>query len=64
MKNNDESVKCPKCKSNSIARFFYGLPDFTEELKKRIDNKEIVLGGCEISWDNPIYFCNDCENEF
>jgi primosomal protein N' len=64
MKNEDESIICPKCKSNSIAEIFYGLPNFTEELNKKIEDKKIVLGGCEISWDNPIYHCNDCKNEF
>ena len=64
MNKEEELVKCPKCKSISIARFYYGLPELTEDLKKKIENKEIVLGGCELSWDNPIYRCNVCSKEF
>ncbi|NJM53101.1 MAG: class I SAM-dependent methyltransferase [Blastocatellia bacterium] len=55
---------CPKCNSENLAKFHYGLPEFTDELKKQIAEGKIVLGGCEISFDNPLYFCNGCRNEF
>lgn len=55
---------CPKCNSENLARFSYGLPNFTDELKKQIADGKIVLGGCELSIDNPIYRCNDCRKEF
>ena len=38
--------RCPNCGSSNIAKIIWGLPDFTEELQKRIDAGEIVLGGC------------------
>ena len=57
-------IKCPKCKSDDIARFQYGLPEFTDELRRLIAEKKIVLGGCELAFDNPIYFCNNCRKEF
>jgi transcription elongation factor Elf1 len=57
-------TNCPKCNSTNLAKYLYGLPDFTDELKKQIADKEIVLGGCELSFDNPIYRCNDCKEEF
>lgn len=57
-------IKCPKCKSTNLAEFRYGLPDFTDELKRLIAEGKIVLGGCEIFFDNPIYRCNKCHKEF
>ncbi|MBX7170925.1 MAG: hypothetical protein K1X72_08210 [Pyrinomonadaceae bacterium] len=60
----EKTVKCPKCNSTRIAQFRYGLPEFTPELKKQIDEGKIVLGGCEIWADNPTHFCNDCRKEF
>ncbi len=36
--------RCPNCGSGNIAKIIWGLPDFTEELQKRIDAGEIVSG--------------------
>ena len=60
----EQEVKCPKCKSTEIAEIRYGLPNFTDELKRLIDEGKVRLGGCEIWEDNPTHFCNDCRNEF
>lgn len=57
-------TNCVKCNSINLARFRYGLPDFTEALKKQIAEGKIVFGGCEVSFDSPIYRCNDCKHEF
>ncbi|MCU0239495.1 MAG: hypothetical protein MUC29_08640 [Pyrinomonadaceae bacterium] len=59
-----EKVKCPKCKSENIAKIIYGLFDLDEKLQKKIENGEVVLGGCEMFFDNPIYRCNHCYKEF
>jgi hypothetical protein len=55
---------CLKCNSDNLAKYHYGLPNFTDELKKQIDDGKIILGGCELSIDNPSYCCNDCKYEF
>lgn len=55
---------CPKCNSDNLAKFRYGLPEFTDDLKKQIDEGKIILGGCEIMLDNPLFHCNDCRHEF
>lgn len=57
-------TNCLKCNSENLAKISYGLPNFTEELKQKIADRKIVLGGCEISFDSPIFHCNDCRHEF
>ena len=51
---------CPKCGSNKVARILYGLPDFSEELERKLGAGEIVLGGCTVFGDDPTWHCNDC----
>ncbi len=55
---------CPRCGSTSIAEIFYGLPVLDEELNGALDRKEIVLGGCCVSGDDPRWHCNACEEDF
>jgi hypothetical protein len=52
--------KCPKCGSEKIARILYGLPSFSESLRIRINNNEVVLGGCCITGNDPSWKCIDC----
>ena len=56
--------KCPKCGSKNIAKYMYGLPLFSDELLKDIDNGKIKLGGCIVMEDAPKYHCNDCKEDF
>lgn len=59
-----DDLKCPECGSNNIAEIPWGLPAFTEELQKKLDEKKVVLGGCCISDDDPKYECNECKHRF
>jgi primosomal protein N' len=52
-KSINKPEKCPDCGSEKIARILYGLPSFSESLRKRIENNEIVLGGCCITGNDP-----------
>ena len=52
--------RCPACESEKIARILYGMPAFSEELHNKLNNKEIVLGGCCITGDDPTWKCVDC----
>lgn len=54
--------KCPSCGSGRIARIFYGLPDFSPELRADLDAGRIALGGCCISDDDPKWQCLECES--
>lgn len=53
-------MKCPKCGSKKLAPIIYGMPAFDEEMKQKLDNKEVVLGGCCISGAEPQYHCFGC----
>lgn len=58
--------KCPECGSENIAEIYYGYPIDSPKLHKMIENKEIVLGGCQVYSDveNDRWHCNDCGCEF
>lgn len=50
---------CPQCGSTRIARILYGLPDHTA-LQDDLEHKRIVLGGCLVYDDNPVWRCTEC----
>ena len=57
----DENAKqCPSCGGTSIARIMYGLPAFTPDQVRDIDEGRLVTGGCCVSDDMPTRQCNDC----
>ena len=64
--HNKESLgpKCPYCGSRHTARIQYGMPLMDEQMKRLLDEKIIVLGGCLMSDRNPDYHCNDCGRAF
>ena len=50
--------KCLVC-NQPMAKWLYGMPDY-HKLKNKIYNKEVVLGGCVISFNDPIWACTSC----
>jgi len=52
--------ECPRCGSDRIARVLYGLPDFSEELKRDLDAGRVVLGGCCVTGRDPAWQCAKC----
>lgn len=59
---NKKTKKCLKCGSENIARILYGLPSFSESLRKRIENNEIAPGGCCITKNDPTWKWVDCDS--
>ncbi len=55
-----KKIKCPYCNSTNVAKILYGLPVFSKNLAKELENGKTFLGGCVISEDSPRYRCNDC----
>lgn len=57
---------CPACGSTKVARMLMGLPGFSEDLERRIENGEVYLGGCVISMGDdghptdPERWCTAC----
>lgn len=45
---------CPYCGSSNLKKYLYG------EVAHDYDKEKYVLGGCEITGDDPIYKCSDC----
>ncbi len=60
----DKKIICPFCNSDNVAEYLYGLPVFSEELNKEIKEGKIILGGCEIDDQFPLYKCNNCGKEW
>lgn len=56
-------MKCPKC-NEKLVDIIYGMP--THETFKRVEKKELFLGGCEvfIGLEQPKYHCYNCNKNF
>lgn len=52
-------IRCPNCKSENVLPIMYGYP--TYEAFQRAERGEILLGGCEVTFDQPDYGCVDCK---
>ncbi len=55
---------CPKCGSERVARILYGLPIFNDELKRKLETGEVVLGGCMVTGDDPSWHCAECGHQW
>jgi len=53
-------MKCPNCTKSSIAEIIWGYPADMDLIKKELEKKEIVLGGCIVSGHDAKWECNDC----
>ena len=36
---------CPHCGSDNVSYIMYGLPAYSEELQKQLEEKEVILCG-------------------
>lgn len=52
--------KCPFCGFGKVASILYGMPVFSEDLEKDIEEGRIVLGGCCIIGNSPDFECKGC----
>jgi hypothetical protein len=57
-------LKCPNCGKSSIAEIFWGYPGDVDLMKESIEKKEIVLGGCCVTDNDPKWECNDCNHRW
>lgn len=55
---------CPVCRSKRIAQYMYGMPAYSEKLKKELDEGKTILGGCCISDQDPSFACLECKTDF
>ena len=54
-----EAVVCPYCKSDKVARIFYGMPRLTDELSRELEEGKVVLGDCAPKPENRT--CLNCQ---
>lgn len=54
--------RCPDCSSASARPIIYGEPE--EELGRRAERGEVVLGGCVIWGNDPAWSCRECGCRF
>jgi hypothetical protein len=51
--------KCPKCGSSKAVKIIYGEPSYEDSLEAEAG--KIILGGCEITGNDPCWGCTDCK---
>ena len=51
--------KCPRCKSAKVVTIVYGLPGM--EAFEEAQAGKVVLGGCDVTDDDPSWQCLDCD---
>jgi hypothetical protein len=56
--------RCPNCGSASVAKFMYGIPRFTPELNEDLDANRVILGGCSVWPDDPLWACLECKSNW
>ncbi len=56
--------KCPNCGSAKVASILYGLPMFNEELERDLESGEVILGGCCVTDDDPLWQCMECDHRW
>ena len=53
--------KCPACGSTKVASILYGFPAYDEKMQKDLKDGKIVLGGCCVNHDDPVWQCAECD---
>lgn len=56
--------RCPACGSAEVASILYGLPMYDEELRADLDAGRVVLGGCCVGGDDPVWLCRACKHQW
>ena len=52
--------RCPACGSDKVGRLLMGLPDWNDDLRRKVEEGEIFLGGCIVMGDEPTWRCGAC----
>jgi hypothetical protein len=53
-------LKCPNCDKSWIAEILWGYPPKMDSMDEALEKKEIVLGGCIVTDNDPKWKCNNC----
>jgi rubrerythrin len=55
---------CPKCGSERLARFLYGVPHLSKELREKLKKGEIIIGSCVLRANEPKWQCRKCGHKW
>lgn len=53
---------CLKCSSSKVIPIAYGY--LSSEMIEELERGEIILGGCVITDEIPLWHCGECEHEW
>jgi len=53
--------KCPECGSKKVATILWGLPLMNQKVERDLKEGKIVLGGCIITENDPVWQCIECD---
>lgn len=53
--------KCPNC-GKKMVKIIYGMP--SSDIFEKAEDKEVYLGGCERSDNDPKYHCYKCNRNY
>ena len=56
--------KCPRCGSTQTAPILYGMPAFDDEMEAKLKAKQLYIGGCCVSGNDPQHHCFGCNLNF
>jgi len=65
----DEDVEnppdeCSSCGEKAFGSYLYGLAYPDEELFAQIEREEVRVRGCLIEFDDPQWFCRNCDTDY
>jgi|APSaa5957512535_1039671.scaffolds.fasta_scaffold23260_3 hypothetical protein len=60
----EQKLSCPKCKKTWIAEILWGYPADMDVIEEELEKKEMVLGGCLITDNDPQWECNSCHHKW
>ena len=56
-------TRCPSCGGTEFASILYGYPNFAV-VSDRLRSGELVLGGCLVTGNDPLWRCRTCKKSF
>jgi len=57
-------IDCPKCKNQKTSLILWGFTSVTDDIQKKLNSEEIVLGGCLVTEHDPKWQCNKCMHQW
>lgn len=57
--SKDKPARCPDCGSEKVVEILRGYP--TPDAMAEAEKGRVVLGGCIVTGDDPLWQCTECE---